>query len=143
MPNRGDVTFKLAAANAKQRPDDLAGRFVILIFDDEPGMNSAQPAQPGAAHDAHQYGFSLIVLRVGGCDFVERGCGGHGQESCEEFVPSLAGCGFDAQVLIRGEPRHIAALAMKFELMCVGKGADEIFVRIRFRAAQLVVEMDD
>ena len=73
MPGLADV-FEISCSSrrsdAEQWPDDLARNISIVIFDENSWMNTAQPTQTCAANNAHEHGFSLVIERVAGNDFV-------------------------------------------------------------------------
>jgi hypothetical protein len=48
----------------------ISPSFATLRFHHNAGMNSPEPAQPRAANQPHQDGFSLVVERVSGGDPV-------------------------------------------------------------------------
>jgi hypothetical protein len=63
--------LQVAAADREQRADDFAGEFAIVVFDRNARVNTAKASNAGAADQAHEDGFGLIVKRVAGGDLVE------------------------------------------------------------------------
>src|SRR5579863_5630807 len=71
LPRLAQILLQLLPPKREQRPNNLAGDFSIIVFDENPRINPAQSAQPGPASRSHQHGLGLIVERVGGDDLVQ------------------------------------------------------------------------
>jgi len=61
----------------------------------------------------------------------------------KEPIPQLARRGFDADTLRRRVPGHIIRVAIKLQTMCARQSGHELLVRVRFRPAQFVIEVNN
>ena len=61
----------------------------------------------------------------------------------KEFISKSPPRGFQAEFVLSRAYRHVTAVADQFKAMLLSKLADERFIRIRLRASQLVIEMNN
>ena len=61
----------------------------------------------------------------------------------KESIPQLPCRRFHADTFFRRLLRHVFAVDVKFQTMLARQARDEFLIRIRFRSAQLVIEMND
>ena len=61
----------------------------------------------------------------------------------KEPIPQLPRRRFHADMFLGSMPRHIIPIAIKFEIMQASQIRDEPLIRVRFRPAQLVIEVNN
>src|SRR3974390_3085100 len=111
--------------------DDFSGSFAgvvvgrsVVALDQHARMNAAETAKTGAANDAHEHGFSLVVEGVSGGDFVERGV--LRDELREEAVAQVACRFFKGQVILAGVGGGVGTAEMEFKVVMVREFADKM-----------------
>lgn len=106
----------------------------------EAAMDTGQPTGSASAEKTEEDGFGLIVAGVRGGHRVEAVSGGLALKKC---VAGAAASGFEREMKQRGERADIFALDGRFEPQPGGQRGDEVRIRLRFRAAQAVIEVKD
>jgi hypothetical protein len=121
----------LASRQAQEWPED---------FSAERRVNSAQATRAAATQQAQQHRFRLVTGRVAGHYFVQPAAV---DQRKKEAVASLSGGSLKIaplrNLLFAGRGRASEEFNSKFRC----QRADEALVRLRFLAAQLVIEMDN
>ncbi len=120
----------MAAADFEQRPHQM----LLFLF----RKNSSQTQGAGAAQDAHQHGFGLIVERVRRGDLV-RFAFVHELE--KPTVAQLASAGFETGLAGPRVGGRIARAQVEVQLEAAGQVLDELLVGIGLSAANAVMEM--
>jgi hypothetical protein len=105
----------------------------------ECAVDSGETAGSGAAEEAQQHGFSLIVARVGGGNRIQAMSGGGAQE---KRIACAAPRGFQGKMEIGGDRGYIFRFNGSFERKPGGERGDEAGIRFGLRTAEIVVEME-
>ena len=100
--------------------------------------NAGQPARARSTQNAHEHGFSLIVLCMRRCNQVGFAFLNQGGKPLVTQIPC---CCFQADFLGTRMGRSIAGTKVKSKLELRRHGAHKFLVSIGFRAANLVMKV--
>ena len=102
--------------------------------------DSGEAAGSGAAQQAEEDGFGLIVAGVRGGHAVEAMIGG---SALEKIVAGAASGGFERKTMQRGQRGDIAGFDDGVEGELRGERSDELRLGVGFSSAEMVVEVQD
>src|SRR5579864_904129 len=103
-------------------------------------INSRQSPAPRSPRQFQKNSFRLIIKCVPGCNLVHLAAQ---KRSSEKFVSQLPRGSLHTKLLFRRACPDISALANELQFMSGRQLAHELLIRVRFRASQSVIEMND
>ena len=121
-------------AGLRQRPEFLLLRLRALTQPGSPGIDPTQPLNSGAADQAVQHRFGLVVEGVSRGDPSGIRFRGHLHE---KSVPRFASFTFEVTA------RHRDAFGSHFEIPSLGQSNHECFIGIGFATAELMIDVGD
>jgi len=128
--------FQLKPVNSEEGPDNFSDRSAAWIFEPQPRMNARQASHPGAPQNSKKHRLGLIVEGVSGGDFRNHPSA---HQPTKIFIAQSPRGSFDSR--LPGLKRQGAGV--QFEIMTPRQFSDELFVLVRFLAAQLMIHVCD